>query len=286
MSLEFSAPAATIGPTRHDNAADLLGAAEGGAIERDHAAAGMFLLRAQAPRRAWTHLPAAVEARPEDRDTVAAFVEAAAAVGHLRDAETTVERLIIQYPRGLALRLEYAKLLAARGDLSRAHEHIASAAAIFPQDHALIETMAAISADAEDVETLRTAVARLRRLQPHASSTLYYDAVLALLSGRAEAARDLARRAVAADASYAAAWNLLGVSLGAIEAPADDVRAAFQRAIAADPSDAASYVNLGMLDLRMGRPAAAIDNFAQALTLDPANASARDGLALARRSLL
>ena len=53
----------------------------------------------------------------------------------------------------------------------------------------------------------------------------------------------------------------------------------------ANPRDPATYVNLGVLHLRTADPAGSARYFAEALTIDPASAAARDGLAEARAAL-
>jgi spermidine synthase len=284
MALEFSAPAGTVGATREDNTADLLLSADVKlpADPQRRRDVGVLLLNAQAPRRAWTHLSAAIAALSDDPGAVSAFVKAAAASGRLAEAERTLAELVSTDPAPLAARLEYAKLLAARGDVETARRHAAAAAAHAPGNPAAHEELAAIAADVEDVEGLRVAVAWLRAQRPDAPRTLYYDGVLRLLTGRPAEAQELARRAVAADPAHAAAWNLLGAALGAAEAPPDKIRTAFERAVAADPSDPAAYVNLATLELNTGRTAEALDWFAQAVTVDPDNAAARRGLSSAR----
>jgi len=59
-------------------------------------------------------------------------------------------------------------------------------------------------------------------------------------------------------------------------------RAAFEASLAANRRDAATYVNLGVFHLQAGDPVRAAGYFAEALTIDPASAGARNGLAQAR----
>ena len=55
----------------------------------------------------------------------------------------------------------------------------------------------------------------------------------------------------------------------------------FERSLAFDAHDSAAYTNLGLLDLAAGRRDSAANRFAEALWLDPASATAREGLARA-----
>jgi spermidine synthase len=285
MALEFSAPGATVGVTREDNASELLSRAGSTLPEApdDLRRAGLLLLNSNAPRRAWSYLSRAVPLLYDDREILAGYVKAAAATGRSPEAEHTLRALVEQRPTVTAARVEYARLLASRGELAGARVQLLSADRIAPGDPAVWEELAATAADAGNVEDLRTTLARLRSI-PETPRTLYYAGVLHFLSGRAAEATVVARRATTADPSHAAAWNLLGASLGAAQGPPDEIRAAFARALAADPSDPASYVNLGTLDLQSARMAEAADWFAQALTLDSSNAAAREGLAATQRA--
>jgi Flp pilus assembly protein TadD len=122
------------------------------------------------------------------------------------------------------------------------------------------------------------------RLLPESTRAHYYEGVLHLLTGRPRQASESARLATTADPENAAAWNLLGASLGADNSSPDEIRLCFERAIDADPADPAPYVNLGTLELKLARLDAAADWFAQALTLDPASLAARDGLVAVQRA--
>jgi spermidine synthase len=279
MALEFSAPSATVGASRHDNAGELVEAsARQRSPESDSARIGTLLLAAQAPRRAWPHLQAAVQHAPDNANLVASFVKAAAAIGKLEEAGRTLEVLIRRHPQAGPLRLESAKILFARGETERARARVAEAAALAPHSPASVETLAGFAADEGDVEMLRAAMERLRHMRPRSARVAYFEGVLSLLGGDADRARTLAREALAADPSDAAAWNLLGAALGNSGGDPDEIGNAFRRAIAADPADAAGYVNLGTLYQRTGRTAEAADAFAQALTVDPASVAALAGL--------
>jgi Flp pilus assembly protein TadD len=105
--------------------------------------------------------------------------------------------------------------------------------------------------------------------------------VSAFLRGDAHAALDLAGKAIAADATYAAAYDMAGAAhtkLGQVDLAAK----AFQTSLRFDPHDSTAYANLGLLALAAGDKAAARNYFAEALWLTPEDRTARDGLARAR----
>ena len=80
---------------------------------------------------------------------------------------------------------------------------------------------------------------------------------------------------------YEVAWTrLLTLHLGHTTAAASTVVAAF---LLGDAHDSAAYLNLGLLDLAGGRPDSAANYFAEALWLDPASATAKEGLTRAIR---
>ena len=58
-----------------------------------------------------------------------------------------------------------------------------------------------------------------------------------------------------------------------------DTRTAFEASIKADPKEAGTYANLATLELQTANRARARKYFAEALTIDPNNQAARDGLA-------
>jgi cytochrome c-type biogenesis protein CcmH/NrfG len=62
----------------------------------------------------------------------------------------------------------------------------------------------------------------------------------------------------------------------------DCALAAFDASLRANPRDASTYVNLGLFQLQSANPQRAGEAFAEALTVDPSAAAARQGLAQAR----
>ena len=91
------------------------------------------------------------------------------------------------------------------------------------------------------------------------------------------AALDHAERAIALDPAYAAVYDLAGAALTRLDAP-ERARAMFERSLGFDAHDSAAYLNLGLLELAAGRRDPAANYFAEALWLDPASATAKEGL--------
>jgi tetratricopeptide (TPR) repeat protein len=124
------------------------------------------------------------------------------------------------------------------------------------------------------VRTLETAAAGT-------APTLYYRAVLAFLNGDANAALQSAQQAIAADASYAAAYDMAGAAHTKL-GQADLAAQAFQTSLRFDPHDSTAYTNLGVLALAAGQRDAARNYFAEALWLRADDAAALEG---ARRTM-
>ena len=61
-----------------------------------------------------------------------------------------------------------------------------------------------------------------------------------------------------------------------------EAREALQTALRLEPRNSATYTNLGLLELTANNRATAAGYFAEALSLDPKSAAARQGLARAR----
>jgi Flp pilus assembly protein TadD len=121
-------------------------------------------------------------------------------------------------------------------------------------------------------------VARLRREAPQSAAAHYYAATLAYLQQRPDIAIREAEAAIAADANHAKAQNVLGAALAGM-GQRERAKAAFTAALRSDPHDPATYSNLATLEMENGDLPQARRYFAEALTLDPANTVARQGLA-------
>ena len=138
-----------------------------------------------------------------------------------------------------------------------------------------------MAADAGDTAQLDEAVGRLQSLAPGRASTLYFSAVSAFIHDRVEATVGLAERTIAADRTYAPAYDLVGAAYTKLDRTAD-AKKAFETSLEFDAHDSTAYTNLGLLELAAGNRQAAANYFAQALGLAPNSATAREGLARSR----
>jgi Flp pilus assembly protein TadD len=152
-----------------------------------------------------------------------------------------------------------------------------------PDDPKAAEQLASIFADAGDADRLAPVADVLASKFPHRDKSLYYQATVLLLKGRAREAIDRARILAARTPQDAAAQNLLGIAC-ATDEQRDCALAAFSAALSANPRDPATYVNLGVFHLQTD-PRAAAAYFGVAMTLDRTSAAARQGYADAQASI-
>src|SRR5262249_50024547 len=135
-----------------------------------------------------------------------------------------------------------------------------------------------------DVARLAPLADALAARFPGRDEPLYYQASALFMKGEVQEAAVRARQIVARNPRHARAQNLLGAAC-ATAGQRDCAQSAFDASLAANPHDPGTYVNLGVLRLQSGDAAGAREYFAEALTLDPTSAAARDGLAQARAAL-
>ncbi len=142
--------------------------------------------------------------------------------------------------------------------------------------------LAALYADADDVTSLDRVVETLRQIARDEPGTHYYAAAAAFLHGNAQLALNEAQTAIAADRSYAAAYDIAGAAHARLGQP-DRAAQAFQTSLRFDPHDSTAYTNLGLLAAAAGNRAEAVNDFAEALWLTPDSEAARRGMADAKR---
>jgi spermidine synthase len=292
LALEFSAPRAIFGRSSDENARELretaararrpsaVGEAFAAARASDWRDRGLMLLQSDAYSAAFDDLTRAARMDPRDRPTLEALGRAAGAAQRIDDVDRFFAELAAADPRNIPARLERSRIAAARGDYSLARKLIVEAGKVEPQNLAILEQLASVVADEQDADGLSAVVAGLQTAAPNAPATLYYAASLEFLKGNPPKAAELAERAASLRPGDHRAFNLAGAAYGAL-GQADRAREAFRAALRASPEDPVAYVNLGTLELQAANAAAAGEYFADALTLDPASAPAREGLARA-----
>ena len=292
MRLEFSAPRELHNASAGANDASLASIARAEdapefiRTRRDRATAAQWRGRADMMAKsdaysiAYDDYVRALKIDPLDEASLKAFVRTAILTNRAQDALSWVKALTLE-KTGVQAQIAVSKLLAASSLKSEAVEAAVQACDERPLVPAACEQLAALHADAGDSAQLDPVVKTLRGAAPAAASTLYYTAVSAFLRGDAQAALDAAGKAIAADATYAAAYDMAGAAHTKL-GQADLAAKAFQTSLRFDPHDSTAYANLGLLALAAGDKAAARNYFAEALWLTPEDRTARDGLARAR----
>jgi len=292
LALEFSAPRAIFGRSSDENARDLRDRATRArrppAVARAFAAAaasdwrdrGLMLLASDAHTAALEDLTRAARLDPRDRTTLEALGRAAGAAQRIDEADRLLAELAGLDPRNVPARLERSRIAAGRGDYALARKLIVEAGKVEPGNLTVLEQLASVVADEQDQEGLSKVVSGLETAAPNAPATLYYAASLEFLKGNPPKAAELAERAAALRPRDHRALNLAGAAYGAL-GRMDRAREAFQAALRASPEDPVAYVNLGTLELQAANATSAGEYFSDALTLDPASAPAREGLARA-----
>ena len=296
MALEFSAPGGIYGRSTSANTDAIrqlsgpsnwpsaVRAAYASATAVSWTARGSMELSAEAYGLAYDAFRKAGALDPRNEGALGGLSLAAAGARKQEDARDWLKSLAAADPRNVPVRLELSKLLASSGDFTAAAATAGEALRIAPDDARAGEQLASIFADAGDAARLEPLAEALAARFPARVDPRYYHATALFLKGQAHEAAVDARRLVADNPQHARGFNLLGAAC-ATDGQRDCARTAFETSIRLSPHDPSSYVNLGVFLIHSGDPAAAADYFAEALTIDPASASARDGLTEARAAI-
>jgi len=180
-------------------------------------------------------------------------------------------------PAAALKKVAESKLLMADGQMDAAMSAAKDATEGAPALVTAHEQVAEVAARMQDANKLDAAVDALRRVAPDRVSTYYYSAVARFLRSDFAGTLELAARAVAADASYAPVYDLMGAAHTKLGQPTE-ARDSFLKSLKANARDSSAYANLGVLELAAGNREAAANYFAEALWLDPQTPAARDGL--------
>jgi Flp pilus assembly protein TadD len=239
-------------------------------------------LRADAPELAALDYLQALEVLPDDTEALSGYVGAAAATGHLGEAEKYLRHRIALTDTA-PLSVELSRVLAARGDLEQATLAAQHGAALDPSDDRALDQLVTVLADSRNDAALEQFVTLLVRTGATRPNTLYAQMQLALLRGGYAQAAAFGERLTSTDTleEHAARnFNLLGLALDGL---GDDARArqAFEASLRIAPRTPAVLMNLATTELKAGRPEIAEKRFSEALFLSPTLAPALDGLARA-----
>jgi spermidine synthase len=280
MALEFSGPRAL-----HASSAEENGIALGSLSENEPGVAadhwqrrGAMLFKADAYSSAYRDYMRALTLDRVNAPALEGFVRSAVLAGRATEAVAWLKGQASTRPMTAAELVAISKLEASNGLDADALDTARQAVRLFPAEPAALEQLATVAADAGDAPQLDETVSRLQIVAPDHASTLYFSAVSAFIRGRVDEAVGLAERAIAADRTYAPAYDVVGAAYTELDRPAE-AKKAFETSLQFDAHDSTAYANLGLLELAAGNRQVAANYFAEALGLAPNLATAREGLA-------
>jgi Flp pilus assembly protein TadD len=218
---------------------------------------------------------------PADAAALDGLVRSAVMSRRPAEALDQLKRLTDGRAAGPAVSVARSKLLAATGAVDAALAAAERASSLAPVPIDALEQEATLVADAGDALQLGVVVERLKRLAPESAVANYFEGVWRFMRGDIEGTIASAGRAIAADRDYAPTYDLLGAAQTK-QGKATAAREAFEASLRLNAHDSTAYTNLGVLALAEGDRAAATGFFAEALWLDPASKTAREGLARAK----
>lgn len=251
--------------------------ARGSASAADWKSRAAMLAHADAHPLAYDAYTRAFEKDPMDREALAGLAREAMLLKRGADALAWVKALTENQAASSAVLVARSKLLASIGAGSDALALARQAAQFTPTPVEALEQLASLYADAADTGSLDDVVVQLGRAGPALASASYYSAASAFMRGDAITALGHAQRAVDADPTYAAAYDLMGAALTR-QGQGARAREAFEKSLALEPHDSTAYTNIGLLELAAGNRREAANYFAEALWLEPDSAAAREGL--------
>jgi spermidine synthase len=294
MRLEFSAPRDIHSTATRENASIIRGLRAGAdrpaplrAVFEDAGAVqwrnrGAMMFRSDFFTTAYDDYVQALSRDPSDAAALDGFARSAIMARRPAEALDELRKLADGRTAGPAVLVAQSKLLAATGAVDAALAAAERAAAIEPVRIEALEQEATLVADAGDALQLEAVVDRLKRAAPESAVAHYFEAVLRFLRGDVEATVASAERAIVADREYAPTYDLLGAARTK-QGQTSAAREAFESSLHLNAHDSTAYTNLGVLALTEGNRRLAAGLFAEALWLDPASRTAREGLAQAKQ---
>ena len=293
MALEYSAPRSIYGRTTTSNATIIRGLTDSNgtapaalkqATDVSWTVAGAMELKADAHDIAYDRFQRAVRLNHRNAEALRGLSDAAAGAQRQAEERLWLESMARAEPDNAAVRVELSRMHAVNGNTELATTVAKEAIRLAPNDPMAGEQLASVYADAGDAEHLAPLADMLVSRFPQRDNSRYYQANAHFLNGRMREAMEEARTIVARNPNDARAQNLLGVAC-ATSGLRDCALRAFNAALAANQRDPATYVNLGLFHLQSADPAAAVQDFSVALTLDRSSDPAKRGLAEAQAAL-
>jgi spermidine synthase len=235
---------------------------------------GWMLYDASAAAAAWNDFETAVRLSPRDTRALEGLVRSAAIASRQNETLRALQNAAAPLAH-VEAQVALSRFLASGGRIDEAARVAFTAVERQPSNVAALEQLASVLADVGDRERLLPVVSRMRALAPTADATRYYAASLLFMEGRTEQAIGEARALVTGNPTHARGYNLLGAALATL-GRRDEAREAFQASLRVDPRDPSAYTNLALLELEGGNQTAGLRRLAEALTLDPTAAAARE----------
>jgi len=294
MALEFSAPRGIYGRMTNENGAAIrsfvtarpppVQQAFDRATDVSWTTRGRMEMQAEAYESAYDAFRHAVSLNARNTEALEGMSQAASGINKQADERDWLKALASADATNAEVRVEQSRVLASGGDYTDAAALAGEAMRIAPGDPRPVEQLASVFADAGDAARLGPLADSLVARFPDRPDARYYRATALFLTGRTREAAAEARQLVADHPRHARGFNLLGAAC-ATDGQRECARAAFEASLRLNPHDASTYVNLGVFFMQSGDPGSAIESFAEALTVDPASAAAREGLAQARAAV-
>ncbi len=247
------------------------------ATDADWASRGRMELKAEAYRLAYDAFRRALALNSRNADALAGLSDAAAGAQKQAEGRDVLKAIAAREPGNAPVRVELSRVLAATGEFDAAIAMATDALRLTPDDPRAGEQLASIVADAGDADRLEPLAESLAARFPDRPEPQYYRASALFLRGQIEDALAAVRHVTDSHPDHARAQNLLGAACATLDRR-DCAQAAFEASLRASPRDSSTYVNLGQFSLQSANPEAAARYFAEALSIDPALAAARDGL--------
>ncbi|MGH9385835.1 MAG: fused MFS/spermidine synthase [Vicinamibacterales bacterium] len=224
MTLEFSAPRELHQRPSGDNTAALSALIDTGsepptirdarrnarAVEWSHR--GEMLAKADVHAMAYDDYVRALTLEPTYAPALDGLVRAATLLRSAPDALAWIAALAEKTPPNVDVLVARSKLLAAAGKSADAIDVAASARRLAPTTPMPLEQLASLLADAGNLAELKSVVEEMKQVARDHPATHYYEAVSALLDGRADDAVRLAKQTIASDATYAPVYDLIGAA--------------------------------------------------------------------------
>ena len=237
-----------------------------------------MLLKADANQPAYEDLARALESDPHDTAALDGLIRAAAALNKIYDVQSRLSKLAAA-PAHKAAQLALSRVLASQGNIEAAgpNSRSTNCRPTPPTSRPSNNWRRSCPTSATPAASNRSFSGWSRRRRRARGRTITRLHCFSYRAGSRPRSR-LRATPSSIDATNAKAHNLIGACLASL-GQTDAARTAFETSIKADPREPGTYANLGTLELQAANRDRAAKYFTEALTIDPSNQVARDGIA-------